>query len=682
MNKCDKIIKIYTDKKSLFKSTYSKMNLIKKGPLTFNLFDEKQKSLKDLSKESASFLWQQMLIYVLKQIPQNEQSKQQMVDFCLDYYKNNKSELEKIKNFKTNYNRDQAIEWYTKEGFLYKLLNKVLRTEDIELFYTFRFFIIDLCIAIENANKHVKDKDLLTLYRGTQIPKEELQKLKENINRIISFNGFLSTSRNINISLQFACSSYVTNNFEAVLFEIQADPLLKTVSFVDVESAIVMKGEEEVLFNLNSLFRINSVCFDEATNLWKVLLTTTDEGSSKVEDYLKLAKEQMEYYSPTIYFGRLLLFDLGLVNSAEKYFKVLLNSFSSDYPDIAHVYNNIGSVYEEKRELNLALENYEIAYKIRQKCLSVDHPDLAASSNNIGQIYQEKGKFDLALDYYKKALKIKEQTSPGDSLHKGVMIQNIGLVYKDKNDFDRALNHLSCALEMFKHILPDQHPQIALCLGNIGYIYKEKGAFDAALDYYHQQLKMEEQCLMFDHPSLSLTLQSIVDTYKKMGEVSKGLEFCREKLVVQKNRLHENHSCIARTLMITANIVKDNNPNEALEYYEKALSILKDCTPFDYQTTSKCLEEMACIYRDFGSYEDAVRNHLKALEFKRQILSADHIEIASSLNTIGLCYRDMENPFEALCYYNESLSIYLANYGLEHEDVKQVKANIVALNIL
>ncbi len=45
------------------------MFLFEKQTLAFNIFDQKQKSMKHLSKESASFLWHQMLIYVLKQIP-------------------------------------------------------------------------------------------------------------------------------------------------------------------------------------------------------------------------------------------------------------------------------------------------------------------------------------------------------------------------------------------------------------------------------------------------------------------------------------------------------------------------------------------------------------------------------------------------------------------------------------
>ncbi|CAF1212100.1 unnamed protein product [Adineta steineri] len=679
MQEYNKIIGIFTDQDDLLESIKEKMNLVEKQTLTFNLFDQKQKSLKDLSQESASFLLHQMLIYVLKQMSQDEQSKQQMLDMCRDYYKQNKPELKKIKEFQQTYTRDKAIEWYTDECFLYKLLNKALRTEDIDLLFNFRFFIIDLCSAIEQENHHLKNKGTLTLYRGTQIPNEELEKIKENIGKTISTNGFLSTSRNINVSLGFIHMNTQSNDFTSVLFEIKANPLLKTVIFTDVGDRSRIEGEEEILFNLNSLFKIVSANFDSELRIWKVELNATDEGAEKVEEYLLLSKQQMEEYTPLIYFGRLLMNELGQVDRAGKYFNMLLKSLPHDHPDIAAVYNNIGLVHMRRDELNLALKNYEIAYAMRRKQLPSNHPHIAGSLNNIGLIYKTKGDLNTALDYLQQALIVDENLHPGNNLGKAMTIDNIGRVYTDKKDFDTALTYLCRALEMFKHVLPDQHSQTAICLGSIGDAHEKKGNLYVALSYYRQQLNMEEQCLPFDHSYLSIHLSLIIDIYKKMNEIDNALNLCQQKLHIQKTRLGEHHPRIARTLMIMADLIEDDNYNEALKYYEQALSVLENCTPLDYQLTSDCLTSMACLYSSYNMMEDALRCQLKALELYRQTLSSDHTEIANSLRNIGLLYEKMNNLSEALRYYNESLSIYQANYESEHEMVKRGEADIAEL---
>ncbi|CAF1281709.1 unnamed protein product [Adineta steineri] len=608
---------------------------------------------------------------------QDKLSKKQMLDMCRDYYKNNKQQLKKIEEFRNTYTREKAIEWYTHDCFLYKLLNKALRTEDIESLFTFRFFSIDLCSAIEQENQLLKNEETLTLYRGTQIPKEEFEKIKENVGKTISTNGFLSTSRNINVSLVFIPTNAQSNDFTSVLFEIKVNPLLKTVIFTDVGDKSRIKGEEEVLFNLNSLFKIVSVCFDSKLTVWKVELNATDEGAEKVEEYLLLSKLQMEECSPLIYFGRLLIKELGQVDRAGKYFNMLLKSLPHDHPDIAAVYNNIGAVYYKKNELNLALKNLEIAYEMRRKQLPSNHPHIAGSLYNIGGIYKAKGDSNTALDYYQQALGIFENLYPGNNLLKADTIGNIGGVYMDKEDSDTALTYLSRALKMYKHVLPDQHSHIATCLGMIGYAHEKKRNLDIALDYYQQQLNMEEQCLPFEHYNLSNHLGWIIDTYKKMNEIGKALDLCHQKLVIQKRRLGKNHTRVARTLMIMADLIKGDNHNEALE---QALSVLENCTPSNYQLTSKCLTSIGCLYSKYDMTEDALRCQLKALELYRQTLSSDHINIAKSLKNIGLCYEEMNNLSEVLRYFNESLSIYRANYGSKHVKVKRGEAQGMNVN--
>ncbi|CAF0894232.1 unnamed protein product [Adineta steineri] len=679
MQEYKKIIGIFTDQDELLISIQEKMNLVEKQTLTFSLFDQKQKSLEDLSQETASFLLHQMLIYVLKQISQDEQSKKQMLDMCRDYYKNNKQELKKIEEFENTYTREKAIEWYTDECFLYKLLNKALRTEDIDLLFTFRFFIIDLCSAIEQENQLSKKKGILTLYRGTQIQKEEFEKIKENIGKTISTNGFLSTSRNINVSLKFSQINAELNDYVSVLFQIKVNTLLKTVVFAHVGNKIRMKGDEEVLFKLNSLFKIVSVCFDSKLTVWKIELNVTDKGAVKVEEYLSLLKQQMQEYTPLIYYGRLLLYELDQVDRAGKYFNMLLKSLPHDHPDIAAVYNSIGIIHERRKDFNLALKNYEIAYKMRRKQLPSIHPHIAGSLYNIGCIYKEKGDFNTALNYFQQGLTIQESLYLGYNLQKAIIIESIGIVYTNKEDFDTALTYLFRALKMYKHVLPDQHSYIAKCLGSIGYAHEKKGNLNIALNYYQQRLNMEEQYLPFEHSNLSIHLGSIIRTYKKVNEIDKALDLYQQILLIQKTQLGENHPRIAQTLMIMADSIEDDNSNEALQYYEQALSVLENCTPSDYQLTSECLISMSCLYSNCDMIEDALRCDLKALEIDRQTLSCDRINIANSLRNIGIDYEKMNNLSEALRYFNESLSMYQANYGPEHEKVKRGEADIARL---
>ncbi|CAF1029492.1 unnamed protein product [Rotaria sordida] len=199
-----RIVDIATNQENLCQSISQTIHHLERNCITINVCGQNEKLLRDLSKESASFLWHQMLIHVLQQMSQDDQSKTDILDQCEQYYHWNEDELKKIKEFRQHYRREKAIQWYTRNSFVYKSLNKALRTENIKLIYTFRFFIIDLCLILEQKHVQLKDQNSFTTYRGLTIPMEELEKWKMNLGQILSINSFFSTSRDQTISIGFA----------------------------------------------------------------------------------------------------------------------------------------------------------------------------------------------------------------------------------------------------------------------------------------------------------------------------------------------------------------------------------------------------------------------------------------------------------------------------------------------
>ncbi len=45
----------------------------------------------------------------------------------INYYNDNLSVINKIKEFKENYTPEQAIKWYTRDTFVFRVLNKAFR---------------------------------------------------------------------------------------------------------------------------------------------------------------------------------------------------------------------------------------------------------------------------------------------------------------------------------------------------------------------------------------------------------------------------------------------------------------------------------------------------------------------------------------------------------------------------
>ncbi|CAF1611251.1 unnamed protein product, partial [Didymodactylos carnosus] len=113
-------------------------------PITVFNSDLKENSIKNLSKESVVFIWFQMLIEILLRMKHTSETTNEMLDECRRYYFGNETVLKKINNFQQGYCSEQAVQWWTHDSFLYRLVNKAFRTEDIATVYPFRSYITDL----------------------------------------------------------------------------------------------------------------------------------------------------------------------------------------------------------------------------------------------------------------------------------------------------------------------------------------------------------------------------------------------------------------------------------------------------------------------------------------------------------------------------------------------------------
>ena len=98
------------------------------------------------------------------------------------------------------YRDHTPIWWYTLESFLYPMLNRALRLMDTDVIIKLGFFIGDLHRQIEQLHNEQfggsKSKKSFPVYRGQGMDKAQFEKMAANKGCLLSFNCFLSTSKN------------------------------------------------------------------------------------------------------------------------------------------------------------------------------------------------------------------------------------------------------------------------------------------------------------------------------------------------------------------------------------------------------------------------------------------------------------------------------------------------------
>ncbi|CAF1195223.1 unnamed protein product [Adineta steineri] len=211
---------------------------------------------------------------------QTDFARQEMIEMCRSKYENSLTDLEKINEFQRSYQHSHAIEWYTTNSFLYRLLHQALRMEDIDTIFKLRYYIYDLhkqLAQLHTSYLHSlpSDQPILTLYRGQRMKITELTRLQQNVHKLISMNNFLSTTNNVTAAIFFAgngCLNDPDGNV-SVVYQITIDTHVPqdSIPFAKIQYESIFEDEDEVLFSMASVFRIDNV--EKYETLWVVELT-------------------------------------------------------------------------------------------------------------------------------------------------------------------------------------------------------------------------------------------------------------------------------------------------------------------------------------------------------------------------------------------------------------------------
>ncbi|CAF1205262.1 unnamed protein product [Rotaria sordida] len=607
--KYTKVIDVFTEQTSLIESLISNVESVIKQAAVFALFDGKQRSTRYLTRESGAFLWFQLLTDVIKTITIADKENtgiEEMLTHCEAYYRGNPVELKNIEEFRKNYKPEDAIFWYSKQSFVYRLVNKALRTEDIDVLYTFRVYITHLRSQITSEHQQLcvecqKTKTkIIRLYRGLKMSSNDIFQMRNSIGGLISMNGFFSTSRDIEQAVKFATKESKRKDVAGVLLEINGTIGSDKIIFADIAQFSQFPEEKEVLFDLATVFKIVHVEFDKGKKLWTMQLTGVDKSSYDVNEYIESIGKEAEESNSILLFSRLMC-DMGEYEKSEKYLKRLLSDLPQDHKDVPQIYfhlgrvayfrgeykqalgyyeqalvlqkdeikpkeksfdiartlHNIGNIYLEQKQTSKALEYYEQALKMKRAVLvdNPDHPSIATTLTAIGAIYKKRGDLTKALELFEQSYEMKKLTLAPDHPSLGDSLNILGTVYQEMDNYEKALACYKNALKIKQKTLPSTHPSISATLNNMGIVYRQEGYYDKALLCYTQALEIEQATLSSDNLDLADTYNNLCILYYDQSRYDKASEMAQLKLNILKKHFDDDDEQI----QLTRNLIDDLN---------------------------------------------------------------------------------------------------------------------------
>ncbi|CAF4611798.1 unnamed protein product, partial [Rotaria sp. Silwood1] len=242
------------------------------------------------------------------------------------------------------------------------------------------------------------------MYRGMKLTSDQIDQFKENKSKLVSINGFLTTTTFRLTALNQAMKPSKRTDLMPVLLEIQCnlEQVSNNVIVADCIHCNELLNEEqqEIIFDLNVAFRLESMRMEE--DMWMIKMSASNAGQLIKEKYIKDSHRQMEDISIRILFGRLMC-DMGQWDQSQHFFEHLLNNSNSYNEDLVKLECSLGEVLQWKGEWNEARKYYDRAYDRIMNLKSTRIKDSANILFNIGEILYREGKYEEARDYYERA---------------------------------------------------------------------------------------------------------------------------------------------------------------------------------------------------------------------------------------------------------------------------------------
>ncbi len=471
----------------------------------------------------------------------NEQiieNKKELIELCRTEYNNNSNQLKILHEFEYNYSSSNVLWWYTLDSFLYQLLTKSLNTINIDLLYLLQFFIHDLIRQL----KHYQSTTIKRVYRSYVISNDELQLFEGSIGKYLSINRFFSTLINRDNTLNyFNDYEQDNNNLKKILFVIDADPRLsKTKPFANITVLSQTTDEEEILFSLGSIFRLENI-YRGKNDIYTIQLTLCSEDNHYLKSIFDHIKHQYgENDINLLSFGNALR-RMGKLDEAQKCYQRLLNDSTYDQDLISRSYHHLGRIAETKGDYDTSLEYLHQSLDIKLKLMKSTDPSIAQSYNTIGIVYQQKGDQDKALEAFNKALTIWRRTYGKNHPNVAGCYNNMGVVYKREKKYLEALECFQKALAIReRHPSASQH-DLAGSHNNIGAVYERLGHHDLSIEHHNLSLKIKSKYLPPHHPSIASTFENLGYVYENRGAYLQSLSYLEKAAMIYRQALPPTH---------------------------------------------------------------------------------------------------------------------------------------------
>lgn len=262
--------------------------------------------------------------------------------------------------------------------------------------------------------------------------------------------------------------------------------------------------------------------------------------------------------------------------------------FSSTDPDLATIYNDIGTTFNDTEKYDSAVHYLQKAILIRSSQNNSNEDwKLANNFTNLSLSYNGLKRIDEAIKANRTAADILEQINLAGqfSLKLAAVYNNLAGAHYFISNLDSSLYYFKRALSISIATNGVKHSDTGLYYNNIGAVFSKMQNYDSALVNLEKAMNIREEI----HDEIT---EERAQTYNNLGEVLMELDRCSEAVEFNRKAIYIRESLRKNKVFAKSKLELSYrgfshtfeclmNYDSAMIYLGKSLILQKEATPID-----------------------------------------------------------------------------------------------------
>ncbi len=308
---------------------------------------------------------------------------------------------------------------------------------------------------------------------------------------------------------------------------------------------------------------------------------------------------------------------MGEADSAEamylKSVSIRIGLFGKDYAELQNNYSALGTICNDRGELQRAIEYFNEALRILKLHFPPGDKNNGRVLNNLAIAYDLYGDYYLALETYTAALNIKlENSFPPLSISNSY--SNIGSVWLALRNIEKAIGHFEISQSLLEQNNLLKTQEYATGLMNLGVAWFENKNYPRAKDYFERALELMPRVYPEGHPQVGLLWLNLGNTLQELGDLPRGEQLVEDAMETFRAAFgNDNYYIGACNISLGQLRLKEGSPPASLPYFQKAVDAIKASVGDSHTMATNAMNNLGTSYHRCGRLLEAEEVFKKAV---------------------------------------------------------------------